>query len=110
MLTALWQAWQDLNNLLDDPAWIEKERQVGTAFVTTGNWMIEDANRRSGIVVMGDGADESVAADEVCTQLIAFCEKNGAIIPMASPDEDRRTRILRLIEIAMPLLVKLLLK
>ncbi len=47
MLKALWQAWQDINNLLDDPAWIEKERQVGATLVATGNWLIEDANRRS---------------------------------------------------------------
>lgn len=112
MLKAIWQSWQDINNLLDDPAWIEKERQVGATFVATGNWLIADANRRSTPAPMMGAAsvDDSIDEDEVIGQLVNFIDRQGVAIPMAAPDQSRRERILALIEIAMPLLLKLLVK
>lgn len=112
MLKAIWQAWQDVNNLLDDPAWIERERQAGAVCVATGNWLIEDANRRSMSVPMVGAAsvDDSIDEDEAIGQLVNFIDRQGVAVPMASAEQSRRERILALIEIAMPLLLKLLVK
>lgn len=112
MLKAIWQTWQDINNLLDDPAWIEKERQVGATLVATGNWLIEDANRRSGSgpQMVSGSVDDEIDADEAIGQLVNFIDRQGVAIPVAAPEQSRRERILALIEIAMPLLLKLLIK
>lgn len=106
-LKAFWQAWQQLNDLLNDPTWIERERQVGVAFVATGNWLIEDANRRSQPVIGAPGPEEEDWSNAT-GQLVNFLSSQNVDIPMAAGD--RREQLLELLKLAIPILLKLLVK
>ncbi|TXH44121.1 MAG: hypothetical protein E6Q97_33210 [Desulfurellales bacterium] len=103
MVRALWQAIQDINNLLDDPEWRQRGAQIGAALKAIGEWMIAQF---SGV---GAAADDEVDLDEAISQVTQFLEKQQVPIPMMASGQSRLERLKALLEIAGPLLFKLLL-
>lgn len=110
LLTAVWQAIADVNNLLNDPEWIDRQEKVGSVMVATGNFLIEDAQRRRPQPMGAAAITDDFEADETITQLTQFIDSQGVAIPMAAPNQDRIERIKQLLEIAIPLLLKFVLK
>lgn len=103
MVRALWQAIQDINNLLDDPEWRQRGAQIGAALKALGEWMIAQF---SGV---GAATDDEVDLDETISQVTQFLERQQVPIPVMAADQSRFERLLALLEIAGPLLFKILL-
>jgi len=112
MVRSLWQAFQDINNLLNNnPEFWVKVQSVGVTMTTVGTYLTKIAQDHLTPQPMGAAAagDGEIDEDEAIGQLVTFIEGQGVAIPMAAPESTRRERIIELLQIAIPLLAKVLL-
>ena len=99
----IWQLFQDLNNLLNSPEWIEKRQQIGDTLIAIGTWL-----KAGTVPIFGSSGESDTDYDEAIGQVVAFIDGQGGVIPMAAPEMERGERLIELLKIAIPLLFKLL--
>lgn len=97
----IWQLFQDLNNLINSPEWLEKRQQIGDTLIAIGTWLKGD------LIPTFGSSEESTDCDEAIRQVSMFIDSQGVPVPM-SAGGDKRAQLLELLKIALPLLIKLL--
>lgn len=104
-MLSLWQLFQTLNNFLNSPEFVARKEQVADIMIAVGQWLKGQHPIPFGAA---DEAAAEIELDDTIVQVTTFIESQGANIPMMAADGDRRERLLELLKVAVPLLLKLL--